>query len=214
MESTTFRVLVVCTANRCRSPIAEHVLRSEFAQLCGSAQADWSIQSVGIRAEPGLPIHPRAAAALRKRAGIDASAFRSRRINKEAIASADLILTASREHRAAVVTLVPGAIRYTFTIRQFAHLATGVKALGNVDLSPSWGVAAAGHVLVEEALGSRSELQPLDPVLEDVADPMGHRQAAYRRCTDQIARAVSAILAPLAGALDQDTRRLASSEPS
>ena len=46
----------------------------------------------------------------------------SRLLNGRHISDADLVLTATRAHRAEVVSLVPRASRYTFTLVQFAAL--------------------------------------------------------------------------------------------
>jgi len=47
LSEPSFGVLFVCTANHCRSPIAEHLLRRELA----SRDLDWSVASAGTRAE-------------------------------------------------------------------------------------------------------------------------------------------------------------------
>lgn len=197
MARTKFRVLFVCTANLCRSPMMEYLLSAALAQRWSSAQSGWRVVSAGVDAQPGLPIHERAAGPLLVRR-IDTSAFRSRRISEQSIADADLILTASRDHRAAVVTMAPDAMHHTFTLRGFAHLAADVTELEAAGLTSPRDAAAAGRALLEAALGQRSKVMPLDPAHEDLADPMGHRSAAFRKCANQIEQSVTAMLTPLA----------------
>lgn len=174
--------------------MAEYLLRAGLARRAGAAAAGWSIRSAGIHAEPGLPIHPSAAKPLLRRGIDDFSSFRSRRIGPGSISEADLVLAASREHRAAVVTMAPDAMSRTFTLRGFARLVAGASALETVGARSPRDVAAAGLALVDEALGQRSRVQPLDPAHEDIVDPIGHSWIAFRRCADQIEQSVTAIL--------------------
>lgn len=195
-RSTAFRILLVCSANLCRSPMTEYLLSAALSQRWGVAQAGWVIESVGVNAQPDLPIHPRAAAALLSR-GIDASAFRSRRMSEKAVDSADLVLTASRDHRAAVVTKCPDAVHRTFTLRGFAHLTSGLPELQEASPTSRRHAVTAGHALVEAARRQRSRVQPLDPAQEDLIDPIGRRASAFRKRAGEIEQATAAILTPL-----------------
>src|SRR6266516_3236405 len=71
-------------------------------------------------------IRARLAAALG--GGADPDGFRARAVSADLVAGADLVLTATREHRAAVVRLHPPAHRYTFTVREFGRLAAAIPA--------------------------------------------------------------------------------------
>ncbi len=195
----TFRVLVVCTANLCRSPMAEYLLRSELSHRWPAGAKTWAIGSAGIHAESGAPIHPRAGKALGRR-NIDTSEFRSRRGSQAAVEEADLILTATREHRSAVVTLVPAAVRRTFTLGQFARMASAVTHMGGWNPGEFPDGATAGRALLEQSVVARSTLQPIDPSREDVADPIGRRMRAFRRCADRLAELAADMMSPLSGA--------------
>jgi protein-tyrosine phosphatase len=80
------RVLMVCTGNVCRSPMAEALLRERFA-----ARARGTVESAGITALVGRPADPFAVELLAAR-GIDLSAHRARQLTPEMIAGADLVL--------------------------------------------------------------------------------------------------------------------------
>lgn len=188
MPDDEFRVLLVCTANVCRSPIAEHLFRRAISH---SSVATWEIESAGTRAEPGLEMHPLAERVLTRK-GVDVSRFRTQRLSRGLIDEADLILTAERMHRAAVVTLEPRAVRNTFTIRQFARMASGVTELNSLG-DP----AALGRELVAQATEARSGLQPLASRDEDIPDPMGRGSAAFRRCANHLTQLISEIISPL-----------------
>ena len=111
----TFAVLVVCTGNLCRSVAAEQLLRATLPAT------DVELMSVGTHAQPGQPCHELTVRALAA-TGFAATAHRSQRIAPEAVRVADLVLTATRDHRLAAVDADPSAARRTFTILEFARL--------------------------------------------------------------------------------------------
>ncbi len=86
-------VLFVCTANQCRSPMAEAIFREllrEKGRLPG-----WSIGSAGVRASPGEPATLFTQSTLRER-GIETGAHRSRPVTEEVLRSYNLVLTMER----------------------------------------------------------------------------------------------------------------------
>jgi protein-tyrosine phosphatase len=80
------RVLVVCTGNICRSPMAEGLLRDRLARL-----GHGTVESAGIAALVGRPAE-RHAVALLARKGIDISGHRARQLTPELVAEADVVL--------------------------------------------------------------------------------------------------------------------------
>ncbi len=98
-------VLFVCTANQCRSPMAEGLLRSLTAQR---GEADrWQIQSAGTWAESGRPATQFAQVVMRRR-NIDLSGHRSRPIDADMLAAASVILVMTRHHQEAIQAEFPG----------------------------------------------------------------------------------------------------------
>lgn len=117
-----FRILIVCTANIRRSPMAEYLLRMALHQ-----GGRIEVTSAGTRGFDNAPMDPPAAAQLRRLGG-DPIGFRSRPLTDQLCEQADLILTAMRAHRSAVLERVPRALRRTFTLLEFAtsrHPAAG-----------------------------------------------------------------------------------------
>jgi protein-tyrosine-phosphatase len=89
-------ILIVCTANICRSPIAEAILKRLVA---GRPDADqWHIESAGTWASYGSP-----AAVLSQLVaqgmGMDISAHKSKPITLELMQQFDLILTMENQHK-------------------------------------------------------------------------------------------------------------------
>ncbi|MGH3489393.1 MAG: hypothetical protein ACRDP8_16000 [Actinopolymorphaceae bacterium] len=120
---TTFSIMFVCTGNMCRSPIAERLAVSALKQhLDAEAGRVFEVSSAGTGTFDGREMTAEAAAVLIAHGG-DPDGFRSTELTAELIAAADLILTATRAHRSAVVTLDPGALRRSFTLTEFARTA-------------------------------------------------------------------------------------------
>ncbi len=189
-----FRVLMVCTANHCRSPMAQQLLRQAASARFGDGA--WSVGSAGTNIPGPWPLHPYAAAALADRLPAVAP-HTSQQLSARGIADADLILTASRRQRGIVVREVPGAVGRTFTIRQFARLCDAVASLPDDLLGADAG--EAGRRLVVEAKLARSSLQPVPGEEEDLPDPMGGSLADFQLCADRLQDAIERILRPLPG---------------
>jgi protein-tyrosine phosphatase len=99
-------VLFVCTANQCRSPIAEAIFRDKVAKL--GQLNDWEIASAGTWAEPDKPAMPLAQQVMLRR-GLSVDAHRSRHIDKSLIDSFALILVMTENHREGLAVEFPEA---------------------------------------------------------------------------------------------------------
>ena len=123
--------------------------------------------------------------------GFNVSVFRQR-VNE----SADLVLTATTGHRSTVVGLVPAAIGRTFTLREFARLATAV-APHLSDLSdPAARARAAVPAAFRERGAAAGTVSPGD---DDVADPIGAPRAFYVARAAEIDAACARAVALFAG---------------
>ncbi|NNG40086.1 low molecular weight phosphatase family protein [Flexivirga sp. ID2601S] len=189
MTMAVAQVLVVCTGNVCRSPAAAALLAAHLGRQ--GCDGGTSVRSAGTAALTGAPMTEdmsrlvAAAGASTQHAG--------RQLDRDLVASADLVLTATTAHRSEVVRLVPGAVRRTFTLREFARLT-----MDFVDVAaPSTGMAA-GRVstLAAYAQGRRRPV----PGADDIADPFGGTSDDYEAAFAAISDAVGVIAARLLGA--------------
>ena len=183
-------ILHVCVANQCRSPMAERFGRHQVA--VHPAARHLRITSAGVRAVDGHPMHPYAVAAL-DRLGVDHREFASRRATAEVLTAADLILTATAAERDTVVSLLPAALRTTFTLLEFARLAPAVPAP-----DPGGDPAERARAVVAAALRLRGRLPYAGPDADDIPDPP-RTPVAFERCAATIADASAAVVAALCG---------------
>lgn len=122
------RILFVCTANICRSASAAMLLGDAIADL--PELSDVTVRSAGTRAVPGAT-GCRYAPALAGRA----VEHHAQHLDRAAVASADLILAAARDHRPAVTALDPTARDRILTIRQAGRIADWILAEGMVEVA-------------------------------------------------------------------------------
>lgn len=94
-------ILFVCTANQCRSPMAEHLMKK---RLGGNSR--WTVLSAGISAIPNMPASHLAIEAMREE-GMDISGHQSRQLTEDLADAADVIVAMTRSHREQICRLFP-----------------------------------------------------------------------------------------------------------
>lgn len=164
-----FTILTICTANICRSPLMEILLHGRLDPR------RFEIASAGVRGWDAAPIDSMVVLEL-ARLGHAATDHRARVLEIHHIDQADLILTAAREHRAAVLAMSPRALRKTFTLREFAALVDGVESTS-----------------LEELVSDASRGRSTAPSDLDVVDPYRRGPDVHRQVADEVAAAVDIV---------------------
>lgn len=175
----TDRILVLCTANRCRSPMAEAMLRLRLAELGVTAE----VRSAGLY-EGGLPATDHSVTTMTRR-GIDLARHRSRRLDAVALGEADLVLAMERRHVQEAVLLDPSSRHRAFTLADLARRASTNEARRSGEALRSW----AGRVA-----GGRSTADLMGVGDDAVADPVGKSLATYARTATEIDDLLAAIV--------------------
>ncbi len=101
------RILVLCTGNICRSPVAGAMLAAQLPHK--------HIETAGLNALEGRGVEARARA-LAESAGLDVSAHEARQVTNEILQGADLVLVMSDGQRLAVGQLDPAALGKTMLL--------------------------------------------------------------------------------------------------
>ena len=179
LRDVPFTVLVVCTGNISRSPMAELIIRNSVG-----GGRDLVVSSAGVHALVGQPMDAAAATVMRE-LGLDPADHRARQFESAMAAEADLILTAERHHLETVLKQAPSALRRTFTIREFARIAEHLQP-------------ATPHQVVAQASVVRGLApRPKDPRADDIADPHGQPVEVSRATAAELTPALAAILKAL-----------------
>lgn len=109
-------IVLVCTGNTCRSPMAETLLREQLRKRFGCEDAV-RVLSAGVAAGQGCGASPQAVEVMGKR-GLDLTGHSSRALDDEVMNVADLVLTMTRGHRAAILAAWPDMQDRVHTLRR------------------------------------------------------------------------------------------------
>lgn len=183
-------IFAVCTGNICRSPLAEQLLRARLADY------PVVVESAGTRGRPAAmtPDAQRLAEMYGALPG-DADEHRARYLTEQLLKTPDLILAMGRDHRRAIVELVPAKVQVTFTIRELARL---VQFASHEDLVAA-AVGPDANARLRGILRHLSSLRgrvppPVDVLDDDVVDPFGRSWATYQLSATQLVPAVDEVV--------------------
>ncbi len=165
-------ILLLCTANACRSVMAQALLSRRLADRRVTA----SVRSAGIL-DAGEPVSPGAVHALAAR-GIDASAHRSSQVGSDEMISADLVVAMARQHLRYAVVLAPQVWPRAFTLKELVRRGQASGPRRTDQPLEHW---LAQLQEGRERLGLLGDCQS-----DDVADPIGGPPEAYLATAAQL----------------------------
>jgi protein-tyrosine phosphatase len=163
-------ILVVCSGNICRSPVAEGLLRRALQRRFQDGAP--AVSSAGTIGWEGSPATPESIEAAAER-GVDIAGHIARRFAPPMIEEADLVVCMAAEHRVAISEQDPDALDRTFTLKELVRLLES-----SVPAAPQELEALAGRV--GAAASARANGQPANPFDQDIVDPLGMPLETYR----------------------------------
>jgi protein-tyrosine phosphatase len=160
----------------CRSPFAEAWLRAWLSET----GVDATVRSAGLltqgRSSPPEFIE------VARRLGVDLSAHRSSRMQREDLENADLVIGMGREHVREAVATSPAVWPRCFTLKELIRRGRTVGSRRPEQSLESWiSVLHQGRKTVN-LLGSATE--------DDVFDPMSGSEQDYQACASELAHLI------------------------
>lgn len=184
-DPAPLHVLVVCTGNLNRSPMAAALLARALTER--GVPAD--VRSAGFVTED-LPSPPNAVTSLAEH-GLDLSGHRSRLLTADMVRWADLVIGMERRHVREVAVLDRDAFAKTFTLVELVRRAETVGPHAPDQPLETW---------LHRVGGGRSPHDLLrDDDADDVPDPHRQNMRAYRRAVatiDELVTELADLLAP------------------
>jgi protein-tyrosine-phosphatase len=133
-------ILFVCSANQCRSPMAEALFQEHLEQM--GVGGEWRVESAGVWAMVEAPAMALAREVMKER-GLDISHHRSQGVSTELLREFDLILVMEDMHRKSLQRNFPEAADKVYLLTAMADQE------GNVD-DPVYGTKETYRATVEE----------------------------------------------------------------
>jgi low molecular weight protein-tyrosine phosphatase len=186
-------ILVICTGNVCRSPMAEGFLRRSLQRRLGTDAP--SVSSAGTTGWEGRPAMPESIEAAAERE-IDIARHVARALERGQVERAGLLVGMAAEHRDAVARSLPEAAARAFTLKELVRLLEALPARNRLSADD-----LPRRVAEAEAL--RRSGFPGNAHDEDVVDPLGMPLQSYRAIAWELdqwnERLVTGLFGPPAG---------------
>jgi protein-tyrosine phosphatase len=170
-------IVVLCTANVCRSPMAAALLTRRLTAL----GVTMPVRSAGMIGG-GEPPHPEIVSVMASY-DIEIAAHRSRVVCAADLAPASLVLTMARDHLRHAAIAEPEAWPRTFTLKELVRRGEGIGPRPPGEPFSHW---------LSRTHEGRERISLLgDSPDDDVADPAGGPMSAYADTADLLDRLVT-----------------------
>ena len=184
------RVLFVCTANQCRSPLGEALLRVQLQARAPDVVVD--VSSAGVSATAGTTAtSPTIDAASTLR--VDLSAHRSVRLVAAQVRAANLVICMERRHVQEAVLLDPSAFTRSFTLKELVRRGRAVGRRGYREPLADWTARVSAGRRPIDLLGASRD----DDIDDPTTNPMVAHQSTALEIDDLLGTVVELVWNPL-----------------
>jgi protein-tyrosine phosphatase len=172
-DEERLRILVVCTANQCRSPLAAGALSRRAA----AERLPVEVSSAGVAVMPGVSATAPTVAAARA-LGFDVTNHVATALEYDLVRGADLVIGLERRHVQEIVVHDPEAFAKTFTLKELVRRGTDVGPRASEQPLREW--------LSEVHRGRRAQDLLGMSTADDVTDPTGSATVDHDTVADEI----------------------------
>lgn len=189
------RLVVVCTANVCRSPLAAAILAAEVDKRGMAPRV--TVDSAGVQARYGDEAAGPSAAIARD-LGLDLDAHRSRPVDDALDDERTVWLTMTAQHRDLLVAVDRSVAPRCFTLRELARLVRGIDLDGLPETTDDRVLEVVRRADARRAIDARADARRASDARadarcagargttstsvgpDDIADPYGRSDAHYQ----------------------------------
>jgi protein-tyrosine-phosphatase len=183
MAGDELTIVVVCTANQCRSPLTAAVLQARLAaRMVPAAVVSVGTDAVGAPATP-----PTVDAANRLGLDLDLSEHTSRPLDAAALANADLVIAMERRHVQEAVVKATTSFAHTFTLKELVRRGSEIGPRGADETLDGWLARVHLGRKPMDLLGSSRDDDIADPTVSAIVD----HDAMAREVLDLVDRLVA-----------------------
>jgi protein-tyrosine phosphatase len=181
-------ILMLCTANICRSPMAGALLARELtagkatagkraAGELTAAGGSVLVRSAATAGRDGIP-PPAEVVSVMAAYGLDVSGHRSQAATAGDLAGADLVLAMTREHLRHAVVVAPVTWPRAFTLRELVRRGDLAGRRQPGETLPGWLARVHDGRSRTALLGDSAE--------DDIADPIGGPLSGYEQTAAEL----------------------------
>lgn len=163
---------MLCTGNTCRSPMAAALL----GRRLDDAGVKAVVSSAGLLFD-GKPATDHGQGVMADR-GLDTSGHRSRKLRRDIVSGADIVIGMARSHVREAVTLEPDAWKRAFTLKEIVRRGEERGGLAAGEPVEDWLARLHAGRRLPDLLGESGA--------DDVADPIGGPRKSYERTAEEL----------------------------
>lgn len=183
MAEQPLRILVVCTANQCRSPMAAAIAQDRL----DAHQIPAVVTSAGVAALEGIAATENAELTMAK-LNLDISDHEACHVEHASVPTMDTIWCMERRHAVEIGARWPEMASVTFTLLDLAARARHAHRHPSEPLR-HWLERIGNDRQISDWLGTSAP--------DDVEDPIGRSVRQYRRTAERLSAAIDTIVTAL-----------------